>query len=43
MVAEKGADIVRGRVSSSEHTEPWIDPEWQSRQRPGSAKRGDIV
>ncbi len=43
MVAEKGADIVRGRVLSGEDVEPWIDPEWQSRQRSGPAKRGDVT
>ena len=43
MAAEKGADIVRGRSTSADSVEYWIDPEWQERQRPEPPKRGGVA
>ena len=40
MVAERGADIVRGNIqSSSSSVEVYIDPNWQERQKEGVAVR----
>ena len=40
MVAEKAADIIRGRTPLAPlKAEPWIDPLWRKRQRPGRPVR----
>ena len=40
MVAERGADIVRGNVQSpASSVEVYIDPNWQERQKEGVAVR----
>lgn len=43
MVAEKGADIVRGRSVTSGPADFWIDPQWQDRQRTGVPARSGIT
>ncbi|MHC8509951.1 MAG: choline dehydrogenase [Rhodospirillales bacterium] len=41
MLAEKAADIVRGRPAlAPSNAEPWIDAEWRTRQRSGEPVRG---
>jgi choline dehydrogenase len=40
MVAEKAADLILGKTLLPTATvTPWTDPEWQSRQRPGTPAR----
>lgn len=40
MVAEKAADMILGKATLPAATvTPWIDPHWQSRQRPGTPAR----
>ncbi|GGB96030.1 oxygen-dependent choline dehydrogenase [Marinobacterium zhoushanense] len=40
MVAERAADLILGRTPEvSESAEIWIDPQWQTRQRPEQPKR----
>jgi choline dehydrogenase len=40
MVAEKAADMILGNPALPAATvTPWIDPHWQSRQRPGTPAR----
>lgn len=40
MVAEKAADMILGKAALPAATvTPWIDPHWQSRQRPGAPAR----
>lgn len=40
MVAEKAADLILGKAPLAPLDAPvWIDPEWQTRQRPGAPKR----
>ena len=40
MSAEKAADLIRGRPALPPSNAPtWIDPEWESRQRPGAPER----
>ena len=40
MVAEKAADLIRGRVPLVPSTAPsWVDPQWRTRQREGDPKR----
>jgi choline dehydrogenase len=44
MVAEKAADIVRGRPPlAPSNAEAWIDPEWRTRQRSGQPERTVIA
>jgi choline dehydrogenase len=44
MIAEKAADLIRGRPPLPPSEAPfWIDPEWQSRQRPGRAARAQAA
>jgi len=40
MVAEKAADIVRGKPVLVEDVDVWIDEQWAERQRPGTPARG---
>ena len=40
MSAEKAADLIRGRPALPPSNAPtWIDPEWETRQRPGAPER----
>ena len=40
MTSEKAADLIRGRPPLAASNAPvWIDPEWETRQRPGSPTR----
>ena len=40
MIGEKAADLIRGRPPLAASNAPvWIDPEWETRQRPGSPAR----
>ncbi|NNL87822.1 MAG: choline dehydrogenase [Marinicaulis sp.] len=40
MAAEKAADLILGKAPLPPEDPPlWIDPEWQTRQRPGAPKR----
>ena len=39
MVAEKAADIIRGRPALADGPEFWVDEHWRERQRPGTPAR----
>ena len=40
MTSEKAADVIRGRPALAASNAPvWIDPEWETRQRPGAPAR----
>jgi choline dehydrogenase len=40
MIAEKASDVILGHSPlEPANVEPWIDPQWQSRQRPNPPKR----
>jgi hypothetical protein len=39
MVAEKAADIIRGRPALHEKADVWLDDQWQERQRIASPAR----
>ncbi|TCK02617.1 choline dehydrogenase [Marinobacterium mangrovicola] len=40
MVAERAADLILGKTpETASDAEFWVDPQWQSRQRPETAKR----
>jgi choline dehydrogenase len=43
MVAEKAADIIRGRPVETSAAEYWIDEHWQERQRAGTPARTGIL
>jgi len=39
MVAERAADLIRGRTALKQVAEVWEAPEWQTRQRVGAPQR----
>ena len=40
MVAERAADLILGKTTEvATEADFWVDPQWQSRQRPEPAKR----
>ena len=43
MVAEKAADMLRGRQANAAAVDVWIDEQWRERQRPGTPARTGIV
>ncbi len=43
MVAEKAADMLRGRQAEPAAVDAWLDEQWRDRQRPGTPARTGIV
>ena len=39
MVAEKAADLIRGKKAAPADVDVWVDERWQERQRPGTPNR----
>jgi hypothetical protein len=42
MVAERGADIIRGVTEPSISAKVFTDPQWQKRQREGTPRRAIV-
>jgi choline dehydrogenase len=43
MVAEKAADMIRGKIAEPAIVDYWVDENWQERQRPGVPERTGII
>ena len=43
MVAEKVADMIRGKIAEPAIVDYWVDENWHERQRPGVPERTGII
>ena len=43
MVAEKAADMIRGKIAEPAIVDYWVDENWHERQRPGVPERTGII